>query len=86
METLKAERDTIECELKSASVDMKETFLAAIHDGSVNEQALSLETLTRAYGPLQQQVRESLTKQQDIMANIQVRNNYSNVIILCLTL
>lgn len=69
---MKAERDAIECELKSATVDMKDAFLAALHDGSVNEQALSVETLGRAYGPLQQQVKESLAKQEGLMANIQV--------------
>ncbi|KAG8310621.1 Rhophilin, Rho GTPase binding protein [Homalodisca vitripennis] len=74
VETMKAERDAIECELKSATVDMKETFLSALHDGNVNEQALSVETLGRAYGPLQQQVKESLGKQEGLLADIQKVN------------
>ncbi|XP_054279937.1 programmed cell death 6-interacting protein isoform X2 [Macrosteles quadrilineatus] len=74
VETMKAERDAIECELKSASVDMKETFLAALHDGNINEHALTVETLGRAYGPLQHQVKDSLNKQEGILAEIQKTN------------
>uniref|UniRef100_A0A1B6KGS5 BRO1 domain-containing protein n=1 Tax=Graphocephala atropunctata TaxID=36148 RepID=A0A1B6KGS5_9HEMI len=75
VETMKAERDAIECELKSATVDMKETFLAALHDGNVKEHALSVETLGRAYGPLQHQVKDSLGKQEGLMADIQKTNS-----------
>jgi len=74
VETMKAERDAIECELKSASVDMKEKFLAALHDGNINEHALTVETLGRAYGPLQQQVKDSLSKQEGLLADIQKTN------------
>lgn len=75
VETIKAERDTIEHELKSATVDMKSTFLSALaQDGAVNEQVMSIESLGRVFGPLQSQVKDSLQKQEALVADIQVQN------------
>ncbi|KDR23230.1 programmed cell death 6-interacting protein [Zootermopsis nevadensis] len=75
VETIKAERDTVECELKSATADMKSTFLNALaQDGAINEQAMSVESLGRVFGPLQRQVKESLQKQEALVADIQVKN------------
>lgn len=73
VETIKAERDTIECELKSATVDMKSKFLNALaQDGAISEHAMSVESLGVVYGPLQRQVKESLQKQEALVADIQV--------------
>lgn len=73
VETLKAERDAIECELKSPTTDMKETFLMSLADqGHINETVLSTESLGKAYGPLQQQVKDSIAKQQNLLSQIQV--------------
>ncbi|XP_075232004.1 programmed cell death 6-interacting protein-like protein AliX isoform X2 [Lycorma delicatula] len=75
VETMKAERDSIECELKSATSDMKEQFLSALtNDGTINEQALSIEILGRVFGPLQKQVKDSLAKQESLLAEIQLQN------------
>ncbi|KAK7067282.1 Rhophilin, Rho GTPase binding protein [Halocaridina rubra] len=72
VETLKAERDAIECELKSATVDMKEVFLNALAtDGSINEAAISTESLGRVFGPLQKQVKESVDRQEGLVCSIQ---------------
>lgn len=72
VETLKAERDAIECELKSATVDMKEVFLSALaHEGAINEAAISTESLGRVFGPLQKQVKESLERQESLVCSIQ---------------
>ncbi|KAK5650698.1 hypothetical protein RI129_001727 [Pyrocoelia pectoralis] len=72
VETVKAERDVIETELKSATVDMKEQFLSSLtNDGGINEPALSMETIGRSFGPLQKQVKESIDKQEDLIARIQ---------------
>ncbi|KAK3859625.1 hypothetical protein Pcinc_034275 [Petrolisthes cinctipes] len=72
VETLKAERDAIECELKSATADMKEVFLNALgQDGSINEAAMSTESLGRVFGPLQKQVKESLDRQESLVKNVQ---------------
>lgn len=73
METIKAERDVIESELKSATLDMKDTFLQALSkDGAINEPAVSVETLGQTFGPLQRQVKESIEKQQGLIERIKV--------------
>jgi programmed cell death 6-interacting protein len=51
---------------------MKSTFLSALaQDGAINEQAISVESLGRVFGPLQRQVKESLQKQEALVADIQ---------------
>lgn len=77
METIKAERNVIESELKSATIDMKSTFLSALsQDGAINEAAISMESLGRAFGPLQQQVKDSLQRQEKLVSDIQVSNSF----------
>ncbi|XP_012231815.1 programmed cell death 6-interacting protein [Linepithema humile] len=72
VEALKAERDVIESEFKSATNDMKATFLSALaKDGAVDEPNLSVESLGKCYGPLQKQVRESIARQEKLVAEIQ---------------
>lgn len=73
VETIKAERDVIESELKSATLDMKDTFLQALSkDGAINEPAVSVETLGQTFGPLQKQVKESIEKQEGLIERIKV--------------
>lgn len=73
METLKAERDTIESEFKSATNDIKVTFLSALaKDGAIDEPNISVENLGKCYGPLQKQVRDSIARQETLVARIQV--------------
>lgn len=75
VETIRAEREAIEAELKSSTVDMKPKFLAALtQDGSVNEQALSVEMLGETLGPLQKQVADSLAREQQLVQDIQSAN------------
>lgn len=70
---MKAERQTIESELKSATTDMKDTLLHALSkDGAINEPAISFENLGRIYGPLQKQVTESIEKQGPLIEKIKV--------------
>ncbi|XP_035736483.1 programmed cell death 6-interacting protein-like [Vespa mandarinia] len=72
VETLKAERDVIESELKSATTDMKTTFLSALaKDGVIDEPNISVENIGKCYGPLQKEVRESLSLQEKLIADIQ---------------
>ncbi|KAI4457578.1 pcd6 interacting protein-related [Holotrichia oblita] len=76
VDTIKAERDAIELELTSATLDMKDKFLTALsNDGTINEPAMSVESLGQTFGPLQKQVRESIEKQEGLMERIQVANN-----------
>ena len=73
METIKAERDVVESELKSATANMKATFLSALaKDGVIDEPNLSVENMGKYYGPLQKQVRDSLARQEILVADIQV--------------
>ncbi|XP_014470359.1 PREDICTED: programmed cell death 6-interacting protein [Dinoponera quadriceps] len=70
--TLKAERDAIESEFKSATNDMKSTFLSALaKDVAIDEPNLSVEGLGKCYGPLQKQVRENIAHQEELIAQIQ---------------
>lgn len=70
---MKAERDTIESEFKSATNDMKNTFLSALaKDGAIDEPNISVESLGKCYGPLQKQVRDNIARQELLVAEIQV--------------
>nr|CAH7717144.1 unnamed protein product [Callosobruchus chinensis] len=71
VETIKAEREATEAELKSATTDMKDAFLGALaKDGAINEPALSFENLGKIYGHLQKQVQESIEKQGPLIERI----------------
>lgn len=73
MEVLKNERDVIEMELKCATTDMKSKFLNALsEEGSIHEANMSTESLDQSYGHLQAQVRDSLSRQETLLCNIQV--------------
>ncbi|XP_008545524.1 programmed cell death 6-interacting protein [Microplitis demolitor] len=72
VETLKAERDVIESELKAPTADMKSTFLSALaKDGAIDEPNLSVEHIGKVYGPLTSQVRDSSARQEKLIAEIQ---------------
>ncbi|GLV31978.1 ALG-2 interacting protein X [Carabus blaptoides fortunei] len=76
VETVKAERDVMESELKSATVDMKATFLSALaKDGAISEPAMSVESLGQAFGSLQKQVKDSVQRQEKLVADIQNANS-----------
>lgn len=48
-------------------------FLSALHaDGAIDEESMSNQELQSIYGPLSQQVNESLAKQEQVMAQVQV--------------
>lgn len=73
VEDMKGEREVMEHELKSATLDMKSVFLSALaHDGAVNEPALSVEKLGEIYGPLQKRIRESIEFQSTLIEQIKV--------------
>uniref|UniRef100_T1JEE2 BRO1 domain-containing protein n=1 Tax=Strigamia maritima TaxID=126957 RepID=T1JEE2_STRMM len=75
VETIKAERDAVEAELKNVSFDLKSIFLNMLaKDGSINEPAVSVEKLGELYGGLQKRVRNSVDKQIKLMAEIETVN------------
>ena len=82
IETLKTERDIIESELKCATTDMKATFLSALaKDGGIDEPNLSVESIGKTYGPVQKQVRDSIARQEQLIAEIQVCTKNSKIIL-----
>lgn len=71
VETLKAERAVIDSEIRGTNPDMKSVFLSAAATGSLNEPLLSTQALDRAFSPLQAQVSESISQQEQLIAQIQ---------------
>ncbi len=77
---VKSEREAVESELKSTTVDMKATFLGALaQDNAINEPALSVEQLGRVYGPLQKRARQSVEIQASLITQIQVCVNLGRI-------
>ncbi|CAH1241324.1 PDCD6IP [Branchiostoma lanceolatum] len=75
VETIKAERDVIESEIKEAKTDISSKFLTALaQDGVVNEESLSVGELDRMFSPLQKQVTDSVSRQESLMGKIQTAN------------
>lgn len=71
VETIKAERDVVESELRSATVNLRDQFLAALAaDGAINEPALSLAEIGKAIAPLQSQVQDNLSRQEALIQDI----------------
>lgn len=76
VETVKAERDVIESELKSATINMKEQFLSALaQDGAINEPVLSFAEIGKTLSPLQKQVQESVHQQENLIRSIQAAHH-----------
>lgn len=70
--TIKSERDTIESDLKSATVDLKEKFLSALaQDGAINEPAISVSGIGKALDPLRQSALMSISQQEKLIEEIQ---------------
>lgn len=70
--TVKAVRETIESDLTSATVDMRDQFLAALaQDGAINEPALSVPGIGRALEPLRQAALTSIAEQEQLIAEVQ---------------
>lgn len=72
MEQLKSNRETLEANIKNMAFDLKSPFLSALaQDGAINEPAISVELLGKAFAPLEQQVKDSLEKQEVLVTAIQ---------------
>jgi len=68
VETLKAERQAIEAEIKGTNPDMKNVFLTTHgQEGAINEEEMSKETLDRAFSGLIHQVNDSIQRQEGIL-------------------
>ncbi|XP_038144667.1 programmed cell death 6-interacting protein isoform X1 [Cyprinodon tularosa] len=72
LEEVKKERETVEEEIKAVTFDMSTTFLKALaQDGAINEEQLSLSQLDQSYGSYNQKVSASLSKQEELLGNVQ---------------
>lgn len=72
VESLKSQRETLEASIKNLTFDLKTPFLSALaQDGAINEPAISVELLGKAFTPLEQQVKDSLESQEGLVAAIQ---------------
>jgi len=72
VEAIKNEREATEAELKNATSDMMAKFVSALAaDGALDEDSLSGAELQTIYGPLTQQITDSLTKQEQVMGQVQ---------------
>ncbi|XP_029637288.1 programmed cell death 6-interacting protein isoform X4 [Octopus sinensis] len=80
VETIKAEREVIEREIKDATFDISSKFLNAMaQDGLINEEAISMPELNRIFGPLREQVSDSINRQKALLNKIQTSNTeFSN--------
>lgn len=71
VQTLKVERETVEKTLRDPVADIVPKFLQALKDmGDVDEESISEAHLRAEYGKVQQQVEESLQKQDGIVGRI----------------
>ncbi|XP_055315725.1 programmed cell death 6-interacting protein-like [Sitodiplosis mosellana] len=72
VDALKAEREQIESELKSATVDLKDQFLNALaEDGAINESDISDVSIRKIFAPLCKRVNENVLKQQVLIEKTQ---------------
>lgn len=71
VETIKTERDVIESELKSATIDMKDQFLQALAQDGAIDPSIVVSHVGKALTPLQKQVTDSINRQQAIISDIQ---------------
>jgi len=74
VEAIKNAREVIESELKNAKPEMRNVFLEAYHKDGVIPEQISTESLARVFGPLQNQVEDSIKNQETLME--QVQKNY----------
>jgi len=74
VEDLKAEAQQLEDELKNKTFDdIKSKFMEALADnGSINEEALSVESLGETYGPINKRIRDWISREDDLMCRVQV--------------
>ncbi len=70
---IKKEREKIEEQFKASSMDMAATFLQALAaDGFIDTEKISNKSLDEIYGPNLIECEESLKRQENLLAKIQV--------------
>lgn len=81
LDEVKKERETLEGEIKAVTFDMSTAFLKALaQDGAINEEQLSLSQLDQSYGSYNHKVSASLSKQEELLGQVQVLSNRAEAI------
>ena len=71
-ETLKAERDVIEAELRSSNSNMTHRFMTALSEsGAINANDMADDELITMYADLTGQINDSADRQESLLANLQ---------------
>lgn len=67
------EREQLEKEFSSVRTDMSNEFLKALTDNQIiNEEQISKQKLNEIYSPLKKKVEESISKQENCLAEVTV--------------
>lgn len=69
------EREKMEKDFSNVYCDMSPVFLKALADNQViNEEEISTAKIAEIYGPLKQKVNQSIKKQEDCLAEVEVNS------------
>ncbi|KAL3998585.1 Apoptosis-linked gene 2-interacting protein X 1 [Acanthocheilonema viteae] len=76
VQEIKIEREKLEKEFTNVRCDISSIFLKALADNQViNEEEISTAKIAEIYGPLKAKVNETIKKQEDCLAQVQLWNN-----------
>ncbi|PAV81379.1 hypothetical protein WR25_06845 [Diploscapter pachys] len=76
VQQIKVEREKIEKDLKNVNCDIANDFLKAMTESQlINEEHISKEKINQLYGPLKQQVANSIKRQEEVLEEVQKWNN-----------
>lgn len=74
LDEVKREREILEGEIKGVTFDMQLTFLTALaQSGAINEEQLSVAQLDQQYGAYHKRVQATLSRQEELLGQVQVR-------------
>ncbi|VDM96515.1 unnamed protein product [Thelazia callipaeda] len=75
VQEIKLERQQLEKEFTSVHCDMSSIFLKALSDNQIiNEEEISATKIAEIYGPLKTKVNETIKKQEDCLAQVELWN------------
>uniref|UniRef100_A0A915PG01 ALIX V-shaped domain-containing protein n=1 Tax=Setaria digitata TaxID=48799 RepID=A0A915PG01_9BILA len=75
VQEIKVEREKLEKEFTNVHCDMSSVFLKALADNQViNEEEISTAKIAEIYGPIKAKVNESIKKQEDCLAQVELWN------------
>uniref|UniRef100_A0A7I5E8C2 BRO1 domain-containing protein n=1 Tax=Haemonchus contortus TaxID=6289 RepID=A0A7I5E8C2_HAECO len=76
VQEIKVQREKLEKDFKDVRSDIADDLLRAMAESQIlNEEQISKEKIQEIYGPLKEQVEQSIKQQDHIMAEVQTWNN-----------